>query len=439
MSRPTTHWPKTVSVGHARVKLYRNAHPDTASGWIYVLAWNSPAGRKREKFADLTEAFSEARLKATQLSNGRIEGALMSAGDRDELQAARKITRGTPLLAALAEWEKAKQLTRGNILPAAREWAARNGRVAKRITIAAVVKEFCSAKTAAQKTVTRDHRFTFNRITTDLGEQFIDSVSARQLDQWLASWEHPVTRNTRRKRLVSIWRWARRKGYLPREAQTEAELTEYAPEPAPEIGIIDRTRFETAVNHIRHRHPELLPALVLAGFCGLRRTEVHGQLWEDINLNESHVFVTKAKRGTPARRLVPLSEAAVQWLLLSKKREAHVCPLVPGRDGLQPSLAIDGIRRILTESQIFPGWKLPKNCFRHSYISHRVAATGDIPRTSMDAGTSVQKVNRHYRQIVSEAEGKAWFNIALRAQSVADVVAISGSQVSPRLPRSSYA
>ena len=60
-------WPKTVRVGHASVKVYRNAEPDTASGWIYVVAWRTPTGRKREKFADEATALAEARTKATQL------------------------------------------------------------------------------------------------------------------------------------------------------------------------------------------------------------------------------------------------------------------------------------------------------------------------------------------------------------------------------------
>ena len=38
--------------------------------------------------------------------------------------------------------------------------------------------------------------------------------------------ENPVTRNTFRKRIVSVWRWAQRQGYLPRGVHTEAEMTE---------------------------------------------------------------------------------------------------------------------------------------------------------------------------------------------------------------------
>lgn len=53
-------------------------------------------------------------MKAQQIATGRIEGAEMTQGDRDELQAVRKIVGKFPLLSALDEWAKASQLTTGN-------------------------------------------------------------------------------------------------------------------------------------------------------------------------------------------------------------------------------------------------------------------------------------------------------------------------------------
>ena len=398
-------WPKTITAGHARVKIYRNAHPGTLSGWIYVLAWNTPRGRQREKFADESEVLAEARTKAAQLSAGRVEGANMSTGDRDELAAARKVVNGTPLLVALEEWSKANQLTTGNVVAAAKAWAARNGKVEKRVLVSDVVKEFLKVKTAAGKNVATDHKHTFGRITADLGAFSIDTVSARQLDAWLAGAENPVSRNTHRKRLVSVWRWAQRKSYLPRDARTEAEMTERAHEPAPLIGITDVKTWAALLTYFRAHFPAYLAPLVVAGFCGLRRGEIHAQTWEDISLDRKNLRVTSAKRGTPARRMVPLCDVAVKWL--SSCEGEHKGPICTG-------LAIDRIRLLAREAvnehgaPKFPA--LPENCFRHSYISHAVAATGDIPRVSLDAGNSPKEINRHYRELVSEDDGKAWFS-----------------------------
>lgn len=401
-------WPRTIKAGSASVKVYEVNHPTNASGKAYVLAWRTPTGRKTQKFADPGAALSEGKLKATQLGSGRIEGADMSRSDRDELQAARALTQGMPLMAALEEWTKARQLTAGNVLVACEAWASKTGTAHKRVTVSEAVKAFLTAKTSAGKNVAKDHADAFRRMAAELGELFIDSVSSRQLDTWLSQWEHPVSRNTIRKRVVSVWRWSQRKGYLPRDARTEAEMTDAAYEPPPVIGIISVETWKTLLQHFRVKHPGLLTPLVLAGFCGLRRSEVHAQRWEDISLERQNLRVTHAKRGTPARRMVPLCDAAVAWLNLCPRESDFICPTVEYRGEKKPSLAIDGIRRIARDADL-PN--LPENCFRHSYISHKVAATGDIARVSLDAGNSPKEINRHYRELVTEEEGKAWFEL----------------------------
>lgn len=402
-------WPRTITAGSSSVKVYEVNHPTNASGKAYVLAWQTPAGRKTQKFADPDAAIAEGRIKASQLGSGRIEGADMTRGDRDELQAARGLTNGMPLIAALEEWARARQLTAGNVLTACEAWAARTGTAHKRVKVADAVKEFLKAKTAAGKNVAKDHADSFRRMIEAMGQDFIDSISSRQIDSWLAQWEHPVTRNTNRKRIVSVWRWAQRKGYLPRDARTEAEMTDAAHEPPPVIGIISVETWKTLLGYFQRNHPELLAALVLAGFCGLRRSEIHAQKWDDISLERKNLRVSHAKRGTPARRMVPLCDAAIKWLKLCAEDSGFVCPTVEYKGKIKPSLAIDGIRRIARDAEL-P--ELPENCFRHSYISHKVAATGDIPRVSLDAGNSPKEINRHYRELVTEEEGKAWFGVS---------------------------
>jgi hypothetical protein len=55
---------------------------------------------------------------------------------------------------------------------------------------------------------------------------------------------------------------------------------------------------------------------------------------------------------------------------------------------------------------------LPENCFRHSFISHRVAALGgNKPPVATEAGNSVTKVDSNYRVPLTEREGKAWFEV----------------------------
>lgn len=427
-------YPKEISSGSATVNIYRIKHRQTEGGevrFLYRIRWYDGGALREKSFADETAAIEEAKLKAGNLAAGRVEAARMTRSDRDELAAVRKLAKGVPLIAAIQEWAKGRELTGGSILPACEAWAARNGRAQMRIKVADVVVAYLKAKRAAKRKTATTYSSTLDRITKDFGELLIDTVSAKQIDAWLANWDHPVTRNTYLKRLSALWSWARMKGFLPRETKTEAELAEWVPERAAEIGIINVATWRSLLAYFRGRHPELLPALVIAGFCGLRRSEIHAQTWEDISLERKNLRVSSAKRGTPARRLVPLCLAAVDWLMLCNERKGAICPQVEYRGKVQPALAMDGIRRIAREAKITEGEEegepmfpaLPENCFRHSYISHAVAATGDIPRVSLDAGNSPKEINRHYRELVTEDEGKAWF--AVTPSGVAPVLAIS--------------
>src|SRR5450432_422778 len=132
-------FPKAVKSGSITVKVYRIKHASTASGWVYGVAWNAGEGRKMVQFADEPSAMEEARLKAAQLSAGRIEAVDMTRAERDLLQAAKKIAGDFPLLAALEEWRKVRDLTQGHLLIAAEAWAARNGTAFERIAANQVV------------------------------------------------------------------------------------------------------------------------------------------------------------------------------------------------------------------------------------------------------------------------------------------------------------
>ncbi len=54
-------------------------------------------------------------------------------------------------------------------------------------------------------------------------------------------------------------------------------------------------------------------------------------------------------------------------------------------------------------------WK--NNALRHSYISYRVAETGDVNRTALEAGNSAAMIFSNYRELVTPQEAEKWFSI----------------------------
>jgi integrase len=404
-------FPIIVKRGSVQVKVYRAKHANTAKGSVYVVAWHVGGTRKLKQFTSAAKAEAEAILKAEQLAAGRLDAAYgVSVEDTEALKKAKEIAGDVPFLAALEEWRKARDLCGGGeLINAAQAWHDANGTSGRRaVTVPTVVDEFLSAKDRAGVNTHASYR----HFLPKLKERFklpIKDVTARALSAWLhetfaqgdAKLANPVTYNTGRKRLVALWRWARKEGYLPATAQTQAERIDSAREQHADIGIIDVKTFGRVLALVQEKHPEYLPVTVLAGFCGLRRSELHAQKWEDVQIDRGFVRVSSAKRNTPAKRLVPLSQAAMEWL--------RVCSLIDGKGGelVSPPWGFDRVRALAIGADI----PLPENCFRHARISHRVAATGNIHETSLESGNSPQIINKHYRELVSKEDGIAWFEL----------------------------
>ncbi len=421
-------WPRIISAGSVKTRVYRIDGQTTANGLAYVATWTTPAGRKTKKFAKEADAIAEARLQAEKIAAGRSDAADMTRGDFEELAAGRSIAGSIPMLAALREWKQARELTAGNLIAAAEAWAARQGIGHEQITLAKAAELFLKAKRSARVKTKQSYDRVFPELLKRFGEREISSLSSRELQHWFEErYPHPVTRNTVRKRCVSLWRWCRKKNYLPRDVQTEAERIDTAQEPHVEIGIISVDTFGKLLHYFRATHPEYLAALALAGFAGLRRAELHAQTWEDIDLSAGHLRVTTAKTNTPAKRLVSLSPSAVEWLMLTKERKGVVCF---NQAIHRVNLAVDRIRDIAHGARnekgepLFP--RLPENCFRHAFISHRVAATGNVAETSLEAGNSPRIIFQHYRALVTKAEGEAWFAIPTAKAKPGKVYDIQG-------------
>lgn len=392
-------YPRLVKNGSVVVRIYRLSHRTTSSRYVYAVSWIGPQGRKMQQFAEEAEALDEARLKAAQLAAGRVEAAEMTGADREELLAARALLGGAPLLSALTEWKKARDRAGGNLMVAAEAWAARNGAAFEAVDVENAVKRFMASKRANGVDVNASYERLLPTFVAAFGSRSLHTISSRELAAWMEKrYPHPVSRNTVRARLVTLWRWARKQGYLAREVMTEAEQTESAREPTATIGTITHVIYAQLLQLVRAKSPEYLAATVIAGFCGLRRDEIHHQKWSDIHLDRKFLRVTKAKRNTPAYRLVPLAPAAIEWLLVCPERKGQVCS----------TLNMDRVRELARHAK----FELPDNCFRHSFISHRVAQTGNVAETALEAGNSPAIIFRHYRELFTKEEAQAWFAIS---------------------------
>jgi hypothetical protein len=395
-------FPILIREGSVVVKIYRQRAPAAKSGWNYVVTWIGPDGRDKLARTDLEEAREEADRKAAQLAAGLEKGA--SRSDLLELAEARELAGDVPLLSAVGEWKKARELVGPAILEACHAWADRRMPKVSRILVKDAAEKFVAAKDAAGKQGTRTYSRKLKPLVAAFGDRYLDTITTTELTAFFAQVPHPVTRNDRRRRVVTLFLWARRQGYLPRGVETEAEQTDTATEQATTIGILEPETFDQVLRFFQKEYPHYLAAVVAAGLCGLRAAEVHGkldsrdvrQVWEDIHLDRKFMSVTEAKANTPAHRIVHLSDAAIAWF--------RACPK-PHEGPICAQAAIERVREIA----IHAGFKLPPNCFRHSWISYKIALTGDKIKTANEAGNSVRMIDQRYRVPLPKFLGKAWF------------------------------
>ena len=394
--------PVYISInGSVRVPVYEIHQNKPRKRIVYSVMWYDAKGLRKElKRVSLEDAKREADSKAKELNSAKRAADRLKVHQKDSYVLAQDIVGSVPLVTVAREWKKAMELTDGNLIAAAQAWRDTHSSTIEILKVSEAIKRFTVSKARAGYNVKASYARTLPQFEEQFGNQTINTITSRRLQDWLdKTFDHPVTRNTHRKRIVTLWRFCRDQGYLPRNAQTEAELTHRAREDAPEIGIIDAKTYSRLLDYIQTHHPHYLAALILAGFCGMRRNEVQLQLWDDIHLGRKLLRVTAGKPGTPAKRLVTLCDTAIEWLMLCENRVGEVCP--------GSTLILDRIRKIGKNA----GLDLPANCFRHSFISCRVAATGEIDRTALEAGTSVRMIHKHYRELVTKEEGEEWFSI----------------------------
>ena len=121
-------------------------------------------------------------------------------------------------------------------------------------------------------------------------------------------------------------------------------------------------------------------------------------MWEDINLERGFIRVSAAKGNTAQKRLIPIADNLRQWLALCRRDSGLVCEIMRTPDAL---------KRLAERAKV--RWK--HNALRHSYASYRMAEVKNAAQVSLDVGNSPKMVFRHYRELVTEAEAKAWFAI----------------------------
>jgi len=392
-----------VTQGNTTVHIYRSLYSTKGTKYEqFTVSYREAGKRIRKTFHRHEEARSEAEKIANRLEQGHRQALKLTNADAELFTlATREVARsGVPLLEAVRQFNAALDALPqgGSLLEAAREYAQRhnNQRVSK--SVSEVVDEFLESKRqdGAAPVYLRTLRYHLN----PLRERFrtaINNVTSTDIDTWLRTLGH--TNRTRKNALVSLttlFRFARVRGYLPKNVPTEAEGVARPKIKSGDIGIITPDELRIILQAADTEERRIYFAL--GAFTGIRAAELSRLEWRHIDLERRHVEITAANAKTASRRLVPICDALYEWLLPCSSRSGRVFTSQRSAE-----------RLVEWAGKQIGRW--PNNALRHSFVSYRVAQTQNVAQVALEAGNSPQMIFANYRELVTKDAAEQWFSI----------------------------
>jgi integrase len=388
----------TVKAGSASVKIYSG---ESRGNPLFTIAYYHGGKRVRRVFADLKEAREEARAKAQMLQKGELQALALTDKDRAAYVAALDALgpTGKRLEIAAAEYADAIKTLNGSgsLGDAISFYVRHHPKEVRQKLVAELVSEMIAAKQAdgASQLYLKDLRLRLAQFAGRFNG-FIANITSSEIDDWLRGLSVGArTRNNLRNSIVTLFRFAKLRGCLPKDRLTEADGLARAKERRNEIGIFTPKQM---MELLAAADFDLVPFFAIGAFAGLRHWEMLRLTWADIHFEEGHILVAAEKAKTAQRRIVPILPNLAAWLAPHRKQHGRICPY----ERMTSSMSA------LTKEV---GIEWPKNGLRHSFGSYRLAQIKNAAQVSLEMGNSPRMVFAHYREVVTEKQAEQWFGI----------------------------
>jgi len=396
---------RVVQSGSVVVKIYGGTNKvKTRAGAVrkypvFTINYSEGGQRRVKRFAHEEDARAEAESIAHRLDSGDHHSRQLKNTDVESYIEAMKHLEplGVPLQAAVSEYVHAVKILDGRSLSeAAKDFVQRNRAKMKSRVVPDVVQELleeCNGKSVRYRQSLRSHLNRFAvKFTTEIAH-----VTTLQMEQWLGELHRlgSRARNNVRCSLVTLFRFARKRGYLPRGIATEADEIERKQQAASEANIYTPAELKKILDGADVR---VLPALAIAAFTGLRSASIMRLRWENVKWDQLVIEIPAAIAKNRKRYLVPLLPCLTSWLAPYRERKG---------------LVVTGVRLEQNVRELFARLAIPRkhNGFRDSFISYRVAETVNLPQVAYEAGNSVEMIRSKYLEARTKSEATQWFSV----------------------------
>jgi integrase len=372
-------FPHTSSNRYGKVTIYLTRNGTYSS---YKIVWQEGRNRRRESRTTEQAAIDRANEILADMEAGASSRPDTTAAEWTYYQRCEKmLPEGVPLIKAV-------------------EWFVEHGMKqapVSEIQVKAVVDGFLASRKAAGRSARYLQALKYD--LAKVSKAFIkpiSSVTVAELDLLLRTLENPRTRKNLRNSVISCWRWARSKGWLPQEKSTAADLTDSPEVPSKDPEIISPDELEKALRKAE-ADPKLtgiLPYLVLAAFAGIRSAEIGRMTWEDnINLDTGVIILGSGITKTKRRRVIHMEPVLKAWLEQCR--------------GTGKVLPATRPHKLLAAVKPAP-W--PHNALRHSAVSYLMALHRNAAMVAEQCGHTEAQLQANYKAAVTSDQALHWFN-----------------------------
>jgi integrase len=367
----------TLKIYRHKSRRYKGKHYE-----LFTVAYRVNGKQRRKNFSRYKKAWDFASDTATALEKGRAQVLASSTADWQSYIAAKNLLRpfGIPLHEAIEEYVATRK--RKKIV---------EQRVAGVVDELLKVKENAGLSDRYIETL-RTYLLRFaNSFQTNIG-----SISTGAIVRWLDSLKvGPRSRNNVRQAIVTLFNFARRRGYLPKGETTEAADVETVRGHDGEIAILTPDQLKRLLGKSK---PLYQLYFALAAFTGIRSAELLRLEWSEMNFEKGHIEVKARKAKTATRRLVPIQPNLAKWLEPYRGSKGKL---------FQSRRTVDSAIKFAKRLGI--PWKA--NCLRHSYATYRLSMVPDAGRIALEMGNSAAKLFTNYRELDRHNHAPDWFAI----------------------------
>jgi len=299
---------------------------------------------------------------------------------------------------------------RASIGEVCRDWLKRNAVELPRILAPAAITKIKEQAEIDGKSVLRLKQLAnvLDRFATNFNVE-VHTITPNQISAYLTSLALSERSRRNHRDVIGFFnRWLVLRGFLPKGTDWLDGVQKYSARKLGEITIYSPDEMRRLIEAADEK---ILPMIVIGGFAGLRHAEIARLNWQDIDLEEGFIEVKAENAKTETRRIVPLKANLKAFLAPLAKKTGKVVPLVNTVKQLLKTATDTGDDENEIEAM---EWK--HNALRHTFISARVAESGDVPRVADEAGNSPQVIRTNYLKRMRPAAAAEWF--AIKPQEV---------------------